>query len=478
MSLEEDEELTGDALVRRAYELNALHDLNKGISTLQSVREVIESSLLYIRGVLGLRSGLISIYRDDEAEPRESVCRGIQRKTAIRWSQELKAHLEELYIHEECIADGGSDSPLAELLKSYRFRVWLPLKVDDHTWGGIALGEKLSEMAFTPDDRELLSTLAISIQNVLSNVSLIEALHQAFTKETRIRNIFQRYAPELVVNEVLNPSNEELLMGESEAVRHMVDDMIAGWEEQNRLEQDLGMAHEVQQYLLPSEAPQMEGIHLAARSIPARGVCGDLYDFISLSPHEIGISLADIAGKGMSAAMIATMLQSAIRMCVGSYYPIHAILSILNRFMYRHTEAYRYATIFYGQVNTQERILTYSNAGHPPAILWRDGKLHPLDTEGHPVGIFEHSNYYQDTIKLQSNDALVIYSDGVTDAGTTPESTDPADAFGQERLEATIMANASLSAEALLDAISEKVTKYAGSGKQFDDITLIVMKVE
>jgi sigma-B regulation protein RsbU (phosphoserine phosphatase) len=324
----------------------------------------------------------------------------------------------------------------------------------------------------------LLSTLAISIQNVLSNVSLIEELQKSFTKETRIRNIFQHYAPDVVINEVLDPSNEELLMGESEAVRHMVDDMIAGWEEQQRLEQDLSMAHEVQQHLLPEKAPRMAGIDLAARSIPARGVCGDLYDFIPLNPHEIGISLADISGKGMSAAMISTMLQSATRMCVGNYYPIPAILSILNRFMFRHTESIRYATMFYGQVDIREKLLTYSNAGHPPAILWRDGKLQKLDTDGQPVGIFEDSSYFQDTIKLQSNDALIIYSDGVTDAGITLESADPEDCFGQERLESVIMANAALSANELLDAISTEVIRYAGDGKQFDDITLIVMKVE
>ena len=475
---ESDAELTEDALARRVYHLDTLHALNEGISTLKTVREVIEESLLYIRGVFGLRSGLITLYRNSETRPVEFVHRGIHKTTATRWSKELEAHLKESYIRAECLAQDSTNSPLAELLKKYRFRVWLPLQVDEHTWGGIALGEKLSEMDFTADDRDLLSTIAISIQNVLNNVTLIEELHQAFTKETRIRNIFQRYASKSVANDVLDPSNEELLLGESEAVRRMLDEMIAGWDEQHRLEQDLGLAHEVQQHLLPDVAPQMAGIDLAARSIPARGVCGDLYDFIPLNAYEIGISLADVSGKGMSAAMIAIMLQSATRMCVGNYYPIPAVLSILNRFMFRNTEAYRYATMFYGQVDTRERSLTYSNAGHPPAILWRDGKLHSLDTDGHPVGIFEHSGYYQDTIGLQSNDALVIYSDGVTDAGTTPESADLEECFGQERLEEIIIANAALSASELLDAITDEVIRFAGDCKQFDDITLIVMKVE
>ena len=481
-------ERTEDALARRVYQLDTLHDLNQEISTLRTVHEVLEASLLYIIGVFGLRRGLIAIYKDDETHPREFVYRGMHRNTATRWFQQLETHLRSPHIREVCVAQdamgkiphtpGRSDSPLAELLRDHQFRVWLPLEVDEETWGGIALGVKLSEMAFTADDVELLSTIAINIQNVLSNVSMIEALHQSVIKETRIRNVFQRYAPESVINEVLNPSNEKLLLGESQAVRRMFDQMIARLEERYALEQELDMAHRVQEYLLPGEPPRIVGIQIVARSIPARGVCGDFYDFIPMSPYEVGLSLADIAGKGMPAAMTATMLQSATRMCVGNYYPIPATLSILNRFMFRHTETASYATMFYGQVDAEQRTFTYSNAGHPPAILCRNGEIRLLETGGSVVGIFEHFIYDQETIELRPEDALVIYSDGVTDAGTTPESISFDDAFGQRRLEAAIVANASLPAGALLDAISGEVTRYAGASKQFDDITLIVMKVE
>ncbi len=471
------EELTEDALARREYHLNTLYELSEEIRTLRNVREVLEASLLYIRGVFGLRRGLIVLYQDGKPQP--PVCRGMQKNTAMRWLQELETHLKEPYIREVCVAQDAADSPLAELMKNYSFRVWLPLHVDERTFGGIALGLKLSETAFTADDLELLSTIAINIQNVLSNVSLIEALHQSVVKETRIRNVFQRYAPDAVVNEVLNPSNEELLLGESQAVRRMFDQIIAQLEEQHKLEQDLSLARDVQQHLLPTGAPGIIGIDIAACSIPARGVCGDFYDFIPISPQEVGISLADISGKGMSAAMIAIMLQSATRMCVGNYYPIPAVLSILNRFVFQHTDTARYATMFYGQVDAQERILTYSNAGHPPALLCRNGELRSLDEGGPMVGIFEYSSYEQEIMELKSEDALIIYSDGVTDAGTTPESVSfEDDAFGQERLEAVIVANASLSADKLLDAISGEVTRHAGSSKQFDDITLIAMKVE
>ena len=101
-----------------------------------------------------------------------------------------------------------------------------------------------------------------------------------------------------------------------------------------------------------------------------------------------------------------------------------------------------------------------------------------LDAGGPMVGIFEHCSYEHDIVRLKSGDALVIYSDGVTDAGTTPEAEDIDDAFGQERLESVIMANASLSADELLNTIAGEVTQYAAGSKQFDDITLIVMKVK
>ena len=222
----------------------------------------------------------------------------------------------------------------------------------------------------------------------------------------------------------------------------------------------------------------MAGIEIVAHSTPARGLCGDYYDFIQLGSHEMVVSLADISGKGTSAAMIATMLQSATRMCVGNYYPVPATLAILNRFVFQHTEMARYATMFHGQVNTQDRTLTYSSAGHPPALLCRNGGLQMLEKGGPMVGIFEHCSYEHDIVALQSGDALVIYSDGVTDAGTTPESENMDDAFGQQRLESVIVANAALSAGALLDVISSEVAQYTAGGKQFDDITLVVMKVK
>ncbi len=467
-----------DALELSRFQLDTLYELNQELSTLRNVREVLESSLLYMVGVFGLGSGLMALYKEEETYPYEFVHFNVDEDTRSSWFRELEPHLESLYVREICVAQDRGDHPLAQLLKAHNFYTWLPLEVDEETWGGIALGSRLSEADFTEDDQKLLTTISINIQNVLSNVSMIEALNQAVVKEKRIRNVFQRYAPQSVINEVLDPSNEELLLGESVEVQRMFEQMIDRLTEQNTLEKDLELARDVQRYLLPSEAPPVAGAQIVARSIPARGVCGDLYDFIPLNPHELGISLADISGKGMPAAMIASMLQSATRMCVGSYYPIPAILSILNRFLFRHTESGRYATMFYGQMDARERIFTYSNGGHPPPILYTNSELKLLEVGGPLVGIFDDSSYDQETIRLQSEDVLVIYSDGVTDAGTTPESLNLDEAFGQERLEATILANASLPANAILDAIVKEVTRYVGSSKQFDDITLIVVKVE
>ena len=482
MSLEAEnhsaEEFTEDALARRVYHLNTLYELNQEISTLKDVHAVLNASLLYLTGVFGLRRGLIAIYKGDEPQPHKFVSRGMDENAEIRWCQQLESYLPLHVMEEVCITENDSDSPLAALLKGYELCIWLPLKVDEQTWGGIALGEKLSGMEFIADDMELLSTIAMTLQNVLNNVLLIEALNESINKEKRIRTVFQRYAPETVINEVLNPSNEELLLGKSEAVRRMFDEIISRLEEQHVLERDLEDAYNVQKYLLPDRPPQISGIEIAPRSIPARYVCGDFYDFISLSPHEVGVSLADISGKGMPAAMIATMLQTATRTCVRSYYSIPSILAVLNRFMFQHTEDHRYATMFYGHVDTKERTFTYSNAGHPPPILCRNGEVQLLEVGGTFIGMFEQCSYSQATISLQSRDVLVIYSDGVTDAGTSADTDEPDDAFGQERLETIIATHSTLSADALLDRIIAEVTGYANRQKQFDDITLIVMKVE
>jgi sigma-B regulation protein RsbU (phosphoserine phosphatase) len=339
------------------------------------------------------------------------------------------------------------------------------------------LGAKLSGVPFTNMDMELLSTITINIQNVLSNVSLIEALNQAVIKETRIRNIFQRYAPESIISTVLNPSNEELLLDDSETVRSMFENMINHLEEQFQLEKDLNLARDMQKHLLPEKPPSIPGFSIAASSIPTRWVCGDFYDFIALSSQDIALVLADVSGKGASAAMIATMLQTATRMCIGEYYPIPAILSILNRFIVKNTDT-SYATMFYGMLNAANRSFIYSNAGHPPPIFCRNGKIKLLETGGTVIGLFDDSVYEQETLKLQSNDALVIYSDGVTDAGIDPDIGDENAGFGQQRLEDIILANALLPADELLKSINDEVTRHAHNTRQFDDITLIVVKAD
>ena len=204
------QELAEEALVRSNYRLSTLYELNQELSALRNVSEALEASLFSIVGVFGLRRGLIALYKGDETQPREFVCSGMQKRTAQRWFQQLEAHLGESYVREVCVAQDAVNSPLTELLKENRFSAWLPLQVDEGTWGGIALGVPLLEMAFTEDDRALLSTIAINVQNVLNNVALIETLNQMVVKERRIRDVFQRYAPESVVAFLIRITEERV----------------------------------------------------------------------------------------------------------------------------------------------------------------------------------------------------------------------------------------------------------------------------
>ncbi|MEK7395371.1 MAG: SpoIIE family protein phosphatase [Candidatus Poribacteria bacterium] len=469
-------ELTEDALARRVYHLNMLYELNQEISILRNVQDVLESSLLYIIGIFGLRNGLIAIYKENYTFPDKIIFRGISEDDAIKWLHRMEPHVNQPLTHKVFTIHDGAFS-LTSLFDELNFYISLPLEIDENMRGLIVLGKKLSEKAFDQYDIELLSTIAINIQNILSNVLLIEALNKSVIKETRIRNVFQKYAPQSIVDEVLNPSNAELLLGESQEVRSMFEKMIIRLEEKHTLEQDLNLANEVQNYLLPYSPPKVPGIEIAAISIPARGVCGDFYDFIPLNTYEMIISLADVSGKGMSAAIVAAMLQSATRMCIGNYCPITAILSILNSFLYRHTDTNRYATMFFGKLDAQGKTFTYSNAGHPPAILYRDGEIKLLETGGLAIGSFEYSNYDQDVVYLKPKDILFIYSDGVTDAGATIESVSFDDSFGQKRLEEVVMANADLEPNLILESISNEITNYASGNSQFDDITMIIMKV-
>jgi sigma-B regulation protein RsbU (phosphoserine phosphatase) len=243
-----------------------------------------------------------------------------------------------------------------------------------------------------------------------------------------------------------------------------------------RLENELSIASEVQNQLFPQKMPSVGGVELEAICKAARTVSGDYYDFIQLSPTHLAIALADISGKGISAALLMASLQAALRsqlLAAGSELMSTAeLVARLNMHMVRNTADDRFATFFIAVYDSATRTLRYTNAGHLPGFLIANGTSKHLDKGGMVLGVVEDYVYEEGSVKVPPNALLVQYSDGLVE----PENV-YGEEFGIRRLqEAAIRVQSSAPAvvgESLMLAAEE----WAGTPEQADDMTVIVARL-
>ncbi len=237
-----------------------------------------------------------------------------------------------------------------------------------------------------------------------------------------------------------------------------------------RTEQEMQIARQVQSRLLPQQAPSLKTLDCSGRCIQTRAVGGDYYDFLDFGSGRLGLVLADISGKGMSAALLMANLQANLR---GQYAlaleDVPRLLRSVNHLFYRNTETSHYATMFFAIYDDGTRRLRYVNCGHNPPILVRaNGDIERLTATATVLGLFEEWDCTADECELASGDVLVIYTDGISEAGPNEE-----DEYGEERLIATTRKYQQQSAGEIVDNILSEVQQFS-RGRQADDMTLIV----
>jgi len=255
-----------------------------------------------------------------------------------------------------------------------------------------------------------------------------------------------------------------------------ISGLIEEQKKRQRLENEISIAREVQSQLFPHVLPKVPGVDIQAICKAARSVSGDYYDFIQLSPTHIAIALADISGKGISAALLMASLQAALRsqlLTAGSETTSTAeLVARLNRHLVRNTGDDRFATFFIAVYDSASRTLRYTNAGHLPSFLIsRDGAMH-LSKGGMVLGVLEDCCYDEEMVHVADNSILVAYSDGLVE----PEHV-YGEEFGIKRLQqAAVYVQASppkVVAESLMTAAEE----WAGTPEQADDMTVIVARL-
>lgn len=245
-------------------------------------------------------------------------------------------------------------------------------------------------------------------------------------------------------------------------------------EERNKiaLEKDLSAAHTVQVGLLPKDFPSIEGYDFAARSIPAKSVAGDLFDFLSVGDGDIAISLGDVSGKGMPAALLMANVQATIRAYSKLNPSAKDCVPRANDLLFASTAPEKFVTLFYGVLDNSKDEFRYVNAGHEPPFFFRKGKeTATLKAGGIPLAVAEHFPYEEGKVEFKKGDVLVVFSDGIQDA-----SDSEGNRFGAERIEECIRGRIDLSAREILSGVFDEVTKFVSDTPQFDDMTLLVMK--
>lgn len=267
------------------------------------------------------------------------------------------------------------------------------------------------------------------------------------------------------------------VLGDSfNAMTSSISTLIEEQRQRQRLENELSIAREVQSQLFPQTLPSVPGIELAAFCRAARVVSGDYYDFIPLGLHRVAMVIADISGKGISAALLMASLQAALRSQLLVEDGISArtsdLVSRLNRHLFLNTSDDRYATLFYAVYDCQARVLHYTNAGHLPPLLLSGNEVKKLEEGGMVVGLFDDVVYEQGTIQIEPGSLLIAYSDGLSE----PENV-YGEQFGHRRLREEAIRQRQVPPQRMAEHLVAAAEEWAPTPEQADDMTVIVAKL-
>lgn len=245
-------------------------------------------------------------------------------------------------------------------------------------------------------------------------------------------------------------------------------------EERRRLESELELSQVVQRALLPQSVPSIQGVELAAFSRPSEIIGGDYFDFFQFRDGTHGLVIADVSGHGVSAGMLMSSLQMAIRTMAPETDVPAEILERINRFYIHNINYTTFVTIFLARFDPVTLTLTYVNAGHnPPAVRRRrDGTITWLRPTAPAIGLAEEFRARMETISFEEGDSLLLYTDGLTEVLNISNEE-----FGQDRLAALVQKYADRPAPDLLQNIRQAVSAFGGNRPLVDDVTMVALKI-
>jgi sigma-B regulation protein RsbU (phosphoserine phosphatase) len=321
-----------------------------------------------------------------------------------------------------------------------------------------------------------LTALAIGVNMTRSITGAVHSLYQG-TERVMQGDFSHR----------IEVSGNDQLAGLGRSFNRMTENLerlLSVEKEKERLQSELEIAREVQNQLYPKTVPSVPGLELQAQCSPARTVSGDYYDYLGLMDSKLALAIGDVAGKGISAALLMATVQSSlrtqIRACLeaaaegrkpGSALPAAQLVTQLNQQLYAYTSAEKFATFYFAVYDARNGSLTYTNAGHPPPIVIRDGAALRLETNGMVVGAFPFAEYGESRIDLEPGDLLVCFTDGITE----PEN-EYGEMFGEDRLIELLLRQSWRKPAEIIDAVYSEVRRWTWSPEAQDDMTMLVAR--
>ncbi|MGQ9852868.1 MAG: GAF domain-containing SpoIIE family protein phosphatase [Candidatus Oleimicrobiaceae bacterium] len=406
-------------LDKKIQELNTLFDIGKELSATLDQDKIVALLTYAVMGELVVHRCVVLLRRGETMELVSE--RGAQQTALTIHCREGSMFLRRLcsaekpFLVEECEHD-----ELRAAFGELGLALVAPMRYKDETKGVIAVGPKLSGAAFSAHDMEFLSTLGNYAMICLENARL--------------------FAETL---------------------------------EKQRMEEELAIARQIQQRLLPAHTPTLPGFDVAGINISSREVGGDYYDWLVFDERHCALAIADVSGKGAPAALLMANLQASLRALAAAHGDVAEMVKRINNLVHASTDLSKFITLFYAELDVEEKRLAYCNAGHnPPFLLRADDTVETLDKGGLILGMMRDVPFEVAPVTLRPGDVLLMYTDGVSEALNGAEEE-----FGEQRLLAALRQFRTLPAAELVSRIYTRLREFAGEMPQSDDITMVALRV-
>ncbi len=410
----------------KIQQLDTLFDLSQEFNATMDRDRLVRLLSLSLMGQLLVRQHIFMLKPIDGenelgAPPHEGfqivATQGVEAREISDGLLERLCGLDEILLLDDPLPE---DQQSWSDLRGLGIVLVLPLLQQGRLCGVLGLGPKMTEQAYQPDDVEFLQSLG--------NLALVS-----------IRNTY------------------------------LLEDQV----EKRRLEDEMRLARRIQMRLLPQTVPNFPTLDIAAEAQPSRLVGGDYFDVKVLDGNRLLTAIADVTGKGMPAALLMANVQACLHVLFPMEMQLDEAVARINRVICENTDADKFITFFTGIFNGDDHTFRYVNAGHNPPYLFRaDGHVETLETGGLLLGVLSGAAYEIGRVKLDPDDLIVMFTDGVTEAMSPTQEE-----YGEDRLVACIEANRAKSAAGILAAIRADVQRFTGPRAVIDDdLTIVALK--